>query len=222
MFYLLFDILFLIFLMAFFPLRGSGWEERVSLCVATIVPSANGRTRRNINWSSGTRRSDTHRHRPHLQGFAFALLQGSRIFRQRMTKQRMRAHPRHPMLNRTTPQSDAQVVLVQTFRDPPADFGAQEVEEICRLASDAINAAETSTTTTATTPGSTMAGAVSFLPVWNDRRKKERRRRGGGSGAEYGEDEGPPPHKLSSDHEPLPEALGVKVSNSHPHPTTLF
>lgn len=37
----------------------------------------------------------------------------------------------------------AQVVLVQTFRDPPADFGAQAVEDICRLASDAIKEAET-------------------------------------------------------------------------------
>lgn len=35
-----------------------------------------------------------------------------------------------------------QVVLVQTFRDPPADFGEAAVEDACRLASDAINAAE--------------------------------------------------------------------------------
>ncbi|CAM9899199.1 unnamed protein product [Scytosiphon promiscuus] len=105
------------------------------------------------------------------------------------------------------------VVLVQTFRDPPVDFDAQAVEEICRLASDAINAAEagTAAATAPTTPGAAVPGTVSFLPVWNDRRKKERRRRGGGSGAEYGEDAGPPPHKLTSDHEPLPEALGVKV-----------
>lgn len=34
------------------------------------------------------------------------------------------------------------VVLVQTFREPPSDFGAAAVEDICRLASDAINAAE--------------------------------------------------------------------------------
>ena len=74
---------------------------------------------------------------------------------------------------------------------------------------------------------------IVFLPVWNDRRKKERPRRGsgGGGGGDFDHDrergwedavgrvgggaeqsEGPPPHRLSSDHEPPLEALGVKVS----------
>ncbi|CAM9498485.1 unnamed protein product [Pylaiella littoralis] len=103
------------------------------------------------------------------------------------------------------------VVLIQTFRDPPADFDAQAVEKICRLASDAMNAAETlptAATATAKAPSqaaTTAAEMIKFLPVWNDRRKRERRRGGGGG---Y---DGPPPHKLSSGHEPLPEALGVKV-----------
>lgn len=102
---------------------------------------------------------------------------------------------------------------MQTFRDPPADFDAQAVEEICRLASDAINAAEMTTKSIA--ESTAVPETVSFLPVWNDRRKKERRRRGGG--AEYEEDAGPPPHRLSSDHEPLSEALGVKVGPPYPH-----
>eukprot|EP00752_Nemacystus_decipiens_P008605 g7684.t1 len=98
------------------------------------------------------------------------------------------------------------VVLVQTFRDPPADFGAAAVEDVCRLASDAINAAESGV--------GPSNDAISFLPVWNDRRKRDRRWGGGsgirgGGGGEY--EEGGAPHKLSSEHDPLPEALGVKV-----------
>ncbi|CAN0260788.1 unnamed protein product, partial [Ectocarpus sp. 8 AP-2014] len=68
------------------------------------------------------------------------------------------------------------VVLVQTFRDPPADFNAEAVEEICRLASEAMHAAEARAAAPAGAQAATEA--VAFLPVWNDRRKRERRMRG--------------------------------------------
>ncbi|CAM9934487.1 unnamed protein product, partial [Ectocarpus fasciculatus] len=74
------------------------------------------------------------------------------------------------------------VVLVQTFRDPPADFSAEAVEEICRLASEAIHTAEAGVAP-APAAGQAMTTmpaakeAVAFLPVWNDRRKRERRGR---------------------------------------------
>ena len=120
------------------------------------------------------------------------------------------------------------------------------MDELCRLASVAINSAEARAVQLQSPPSSDPATAAAaaaasgpadtgtvFLPVWNDRRKKERPRRGGGGGGgvENGEERGwegavgwvggaeqaeevPPRHRLSSDHEPPQEALGVKVSRT--------
>ena len=71
------------------------------------------------------------------------------------------------------------------------------------------NGNETNHATNATTHKQNRTETISFLPVWNDRRKRDRRR-GRSGGGEY--EEAPPPHKLSSEHDPLPEALGVKVT----------
>lgn len=169
-----------------------------------------------------------------------------------------------------------QVVLVQTFRDPPVDFGASTVDELCHLASIAMNdaAAQSSSSLSSVVAvtdngpaepaqDSAVTTPVVFFPVWNDRRKKDNRRRpppmmssgdggdegavdldasfeerfsartsergvfrgnepgwGGereGEGQGLGGDRGSEPevpsrHKLSTEHEPSPEALGVKVS----------
>lgn len=65
-----------------------------------------------------------------------------------------------------------QVLLVQTFRDPPDGFGAATVDELCSLASTAI----ASSATAAAVPSIDLdpMGAASLSPVWNDRRKKTR------------------------------------------------
>lgn len=164
---------------------------------------------------------------------------------------------------------------MQTFRNPPVDFGPSTVDEMCRIASIVINAVESKARANAAAASSTTAAAVAdesgdtagdspgvdnapenfqgtdgtFLPVWNDRRKKDRRRQtaaatagdpnmghsqdfvgegsfehrsswegqkreggAGGDGARPSGTEGADPHRLSSEHEPSPEALGVKVN----------